>query len=172
MRTDGGQDLHARSEGNWPLHGSPCTTSTASRFQGTRTWQGNDRKHPTSYEITARTGKLLGQREGNSGAPLNEPPSRGEDDDAVPFWARPTNSTQLNAQRARPAASHREKLGLWVIQGLSVSPAVEVSIQANCALQWYGCSAPRLGISPIMPSLEKDVRDKLNSPIFVFEEKL
>jgi hypothetical protein len=53
--------------------------------QNPRIWQGNDGEHRASYELTARTVKFLGKREGSSGAPIGEPPPGGEDDDLLPF---------------------------------------------------------------------------------------
>jgi single-strand DNA-binding protein len=53
--------------------------------QNPRVWQGNDGEYRASYEITARTIKFLGKREGNGGAPIGEPPPGGEDDDLLPF---------------------------------------------------------------------------------------
>ena len=53
--------------------------------QNPRIWQGNDGEHRASFEVTARTVKFLGKREGNGGAPINEPPPGGEDDDLLPF---------------------------------------------------------------------------------------
>ena len=53
--------------------------------QNPRIWQGNDGEHRASYEVTARTVKFLGRREGNGGAPIGEPPPGGEDDDLLPF---------------------------------------------------------------------------------------
>jgi single-strand DNA-binding protein len=53
--------------------------------QNPRVWQGNDGEYRASYEITARTIKFLGKREGNGGAPVGEPPPGGEDDDLLPF---------------------------------------------------------------------------------------
>ena len=54
--------------------------------QNPRIWTGNDGEHRASYEVTARTVKFLGKREGNGGAPVGEPPPAGyEDDDALPF---------------------------------------------------------------------------------------
>jgi len=53
--------------------------------QNPRVWQGNDGEYRASYEITARTVKFLGKREGNGGAPIDEPPPGGEDDDLLPF---------------------------------------------------------------------------------------
>jgi hypothetical protein len=59
--------------------------------QNPRVWTGNDapagrRQHRASYEVTARTVKFLGRREGNGGAPIAEPPPAGyEDADALPF---------------------------------------------------------------------------------------
>jgi single-stranded DNA-binding protein len=50
-----------------------------------RVWQGNDGEYRASYEITARTVKFLGRREGNGGAPLGEPPPEGEDPEILPF---------------------------------------------------------------------------------------
>ena len=49
----------------------------AAGVQNPRIWQGNDGEHRASYEITARTVKLLGHREGNGGAPVGEPPPEG-----------------------------------------------------------------------------------------------
>ena len=53
--------------------------------QNPRIWQGNDGEHRASYEVTARTVKFLGKRDGNGGAPIGEPPPGGEDDDLLPF---------------------------------------------------------------------------------------
>jgi single-strand DNA-binding protein len=53
--------------------------------QNPRIWQGNDGEHRASYEVTARTVKFLGKREGNGGAPIGEPPPGREDDDLLPF---------------------------------------------------------------------------------------
>jgi single-strand DNA-binding protein len=53
--------------------------------QNPRIWTGNDGEHRASYEVTARTVKFLGKREGNGGAPIGEPPPGGEDDDLLPF---------------------------------------------------------------------------------------
>jgi len=53
--------------------------------QNARIWTGNDGQHRASYEITARTVKFLGKREGNGGAPVGEPPPGAEDDDVLPF---------------------------------------------------------------------------------------
>jgi len=53
--------------------------------QNPRIWQGNDGEHRASYEVTARTVKFLGRREGNGGAPIGEPPPGGEDEDLLPF---------------------------------------------------------------------------------------
>jgi single-strand DNA-binding protein len=53
--------------------------------QNPRVWQGNDGEYRASYEITARTVKFLGKREGNGGAPIGEPPPDGEDPDILPF---------------------------------------------------------------------------------------
>jgi len=53
--------------------------------QNPRIWTGNDGEQRASYEITARTVKFLGKREGNGGAPIGEPPHGGEDDDVLPF---------------------------------------------------------------------------------------
>ena len=54
--------------------------------QNPRIWTGNDGEHRASYEVTARTVKFLGKREGNGGAPVGEPPPEGyEADDALPF---------------------------------------------------------------------------------------
>jgi hypothetical protein len=52
--------------------------------QNPRIWQGNDGEHRASYELTARTVKFLGRREGN-GAPIGEPPPGSEDEDILPF---------------------------------------------------------------------------------------
>jgi single-strand DNA-binding protein len=57
-------------------------------FEGTqnpRIWVGNDGEHRASYELTARTVKFLGRRDGNGGAPISEPPPGEEDDDILPF---------------------------------------------------------------------------------------
>jgi len=56
-----------------------------SGVQNPRVWTGNDGEHRASYELTARTVKFLGKREGNGGAPIGEPPPGGEDDDLLPF---------------------------------------------------------------------------------------
>jgi single-strand DNA-binding protein len=53
--------------------------------QNPRIWTGNDGEHRASYEVTARTVKFLGKREGNGGAPVGEPPPGGEDEDLLPF---------------------------------------------------------------------------------------
>jgi single-strand DNA-binding protein len=53
--------------------------------QNPRIWTGNDGEHRASYEVTARTVKFLGKREGNGGAPVGEPPPGGEDDELLPF---------------------------------------------------------------------------------------
>ena len=54
--------------------------------QNPRIWQGKDGEHRASYEVTARTVKFLGKREGNVGAPVGEPPPDGYEEDAVlPF---------------------------------------------------------------------------------------
>ena len=54
--------------------------------QNPRIWQGNDGEHRASYEVTARTVKFLGKREGNGGAPIGEPPPNGnEEEDVLPF---------------------------------------------------------------------------------------
>ena len=53
--------------------------------QNPRIWTGNDGEHRASYEVTARTVKFLGKREGNGGAPIGEPPPGGEDEDLLPF---------------------------------------------------------------------------------------
>jgi single-strand DNA-binding protein len=53
--------------------------------QNPRIWTGNDGEHRASYEVTARTVKFLGKREGNGSAPVGEPPPGGEDDDLLPF---------------------------------------------------------------------------------------
>ena len=53
--------------------------------QNPRVWTGNDGEHRASYELTARTVKFLGKREGNGGAPVGEPPPGGEDEDLLPF---------------------------------------------------------------------------------------
>ena len=62
------------------LHGE-CSDGN----QNPRVWQGNDGEYRASYEITARTVKFLGKREGNGGAPIGEPPPEGEDPDILPF---------------------------------------------------------------------------------------
>jgi single-stranded DNA-binding protein len=51
--------------------------------QNPRVWTGNDGEHRASYEVTARTVKFLGKREGNGGAPIGEPPPQGYEDDDV-----------------------------------------------------------------------------------------
>ena len=53
--------------------------------QNPRIWTGNDGEQRASYEVTARTVKFLGKREGNGGAPVGEPPPGGEDEDLRPF---------------------------------------------------------------------------------------
>ena len=53
--------------------------------QNPRIWTGNDGESRASYEVTARTVKFLGKREGNGVAPVGEPPPGGEDDDLLPF---------------------------------------------------------------------------------------
>jgi single-strand DNA-binding protein len=53
--------------------------------QNPRVWTGQDGEARASYEITARTVKFLGKREGNGGASIDEPPPGGEDDDLLPF---------------------------------------------------------------------------------------
>ena len=53
--------------------------------QNPRIWTGNDGEQRASYEVTARTVKFLGKREGNGGAPVGEPPPGGEDEDLLPF---------------------------------------------------------------------------------------
>jgi single-stranded DNA-binding protein len=54
--------------------------------QNPRIWTGNDGEHRASYEVTARTVKFLGKREGNGGAPIGEPPpDGGEDEGILPF---------------------------------------------------------------------------------------
>jgi single-stranded DNA-binding protein len=61
-----------------------CDASDGS--QNPRIWQGNDDEHRASYEVTARSVKFLGKREGNGEAPISEPLPQGyEDDDALPF---------------------------------------------------------------------------------------
>lgn len=46
---------------------------------------GDDGERQASYEVTTRTVKFLGKREGNGGAPISETPPGGEDDDVLPF---------------------------------------------------------------------------------------
>ncbi len=54
--------------------------------QNPRIWTGNDGEHRASYEVTARTVKFIGRKEGNGSAPAGGPPPEGyEDDDALPF---------------------------------------------------------------------------------------
>jgi single-strand DNA-binding protein len=53
--------------------------------QNPRIWAGNDGEHRASYELTARTVKFLGKREGNGGAPVGEAPPEGYEDDPLPF---------------------------------------------------------------------------------------
>jgi single-strand DNA-binding protein len=57
----------------------------SSGVQNPRVWAGNDGEHRASYELTARTVKFLGKREGNGGAPVGEPPPEGYEDDSLPF---------------------------------------------------------------------------------------
>jgi single-strand DNA-binding protein len=54
--------------------------------QEPRVWQGNDGRHRASYEMTARTVKFLGTREGvGAGPPVGEPPPEGLEEDSLPF---------------------------------------------------------------------------------------
>jgi single-strand DNA-binding protein len=53
--------------------------------QNPRIWTGNDGEHRSGYELTARTVKFLGKREGNGGAPTVQPPPEGYEDDSLPF---------------------------------------------------------------------------------------
>ena len=53
--------------------------------QEPRVWQGNDGSHRASFELTARTVKFLGSRDGGGGAPIGEPPPEGFEEDALPF---------------------------------------------------------------------------------------
>jgi single-strand DNA-binding protein len=54
--------------------------------QNPRIWVGNDGEHRASYELTARTVKFLDRRSNGNGAPANEPPPEGyEDDEVLPF---------------------------------------------------------------------------------------
>ena len=52
-----------------------------------RVWTGNDGEARASFELTARTVKFLGGRNGNGGggAPVGEPPPQGFEEDALPF---------------------------------------------------------------------------------------
>jgi len=53
-----------------------------------RIWSGNDGEHRASYELTARTVKFLGKRDGDGnggGAPVGEAPPEGFEDDSLPF---------------------------------------------------------------------------------------
>ncbi len=53
--------------------------------QNPRIWQGNDGEHRASFELTARTVKFLGRRNGNGGPPVGEPPPEGFEDNSLPF---------------------------------------------------------------------------------------
>jgi single-strand DNA-binding protein len=54
--------------------------------QQPRVWQGSDGQHRASYEMTARTVKFLGSREGAvAGPPVGEPPPEGYEEDTLPF---------------------------------------------------------------------------------------
>jgi len=59
------------------VHNLSAAALTWGRSQNPRIWVGNDGEHPASYEITARTVKFLGKREGNGGAPIGAPPPEG-----------------------------------------------------------------------------------------------
>ena len=50
-----------------------------------RIWTRNDGEYGARYEITARTVKFLGKREGNGGAPIGKPPPERYEDDSLPF---------------------------------------------------------------------------------------
>ena len=65
--------------------GSQVLVEASDGSQNPRIWTGSDGEHRASYEITARTVKFLGKREGNGGAPIGEPPPGSEDDDILPF---------------------------------------------------------------------------------------
>jgi single-strand DNA-binding protein len=58
--------------------------NAANGNQNPRIWQGNDGEHRSSYELTARTVKFLGKREGNGGTPVGEPPPEGFEE-GLPF---------------------------------------------------------------------------------------
>jgi single-strand DNA-binding protein len=54
--------------------------------QNPRVWTGNDGVAKASFELTARTIKMLGSRgEGGAEAPVGEPPPGGFEEDELPF---------------------------------------------------------------------------------------
>jgi len=54
--------------------------------QNPRVWTGNDGVAKASFELTARTIKMLGARgEGGAEAPVGEPPPGGFEEDEIPF---------------------------------------------------------------------------------------
>jgi single-strand DNA-binding protein len=54
--------------------------------QNPRVWTGNDGVAKASFELTARTIKMLGPRaEGGAEAPVGEPPPGGYEEDEIPF---------------------------------------------------------------------------------------
>jgi len=54
--------------------------------QNPRVWTGNDGVAKASYELTARTVKMLGARgEAGGEAPVSEPPPGGFEEDEIPF---------------------------------------------------------------------------------------
>jgi len=54
--------------------------------QNPRVWTGNDGVAKASFELTARTVKMLGTRaEGGAEAPVGEPPPGGFEEDELPF---------------------------------------------------------------------------------------
>jgi single-strand DNA-binding protein len=54
--------------------------------QQPRVWQASDGQYRASYEMTARTVKFLGSREGAAaGPPVGEPPPEGYEEDTLPF---------------------------------------------------------------------------------------
>ncbi|MBN1137468.1 MAG: single-stranded DNA-binding protein [Anaerolineae bacterium] len=54
--------------------------------QNPRVWTGNDGIAKASFELTARTVKMLGARaEGGAEAPVGEPPPGGFEEDEIPF---------------------------------------------------------------------------------------
>jgi single-strand DNA-binding protein len=54
--------------------------------QNPRVWTGQDGVAKASFEVTARTVKMLGSRtEGGAEAPVGEPPTGGYEEDEIPF---------------------------------------------------------------------------------------